>query len=236
MNISVSWNITAISFSISSLLNFFLVLKGFRSWQKQKENKLTETFLISVIFWFFYTETRAIASIFFVNNPGILALAYLISRIFSGIGTCYILKIALISFFSYSTTKKGFYTALVLYCIDIILNALLPNKPVFDAKLNVINWGTNNIVAISHSVLPLLIFGIATAIFAYKAIRFWSDKLVRYRCIFMSSGMLWATLILAPRNMIKSPVFLIITNVGFIVPFILLFLGTTFKTGKQVKV
>ena len=227
-NMNPSLNTSAFTFIISAIVTSVVLLKSYRAWQKQKDNLLTESFVKSVSFWVLYSLLRGIPSMFFLNNALVLIVAYILSRICVGFGSAYILKIALSSILTPEKAQRGFIISLIAYSGDIALNIALPNKPYFDAQLRIVNWGTNNIVAIPHAVLPLSIFIASAVIFIYRAIDSWDNKLIRNRCLFFISGLILAAITLAPRNLIKSPLLFFFTEICMVVVFVLMFLGVTY--------
>ncbi|MDP2736058.1 MAG: hypothetical protein Q8P12_07730 [bacterium] len=229
MEISISWNVTAVSFSVSSLLSAFIAWKAFGVWRKQAVNPASLAFFQVILYLFLYVLLRAGASVLFVNDPSVLAAAYVFSHVFLGLAASYIVKFSMISFFKEETARRFFYLTLLLFSLDIGLNLLYPNSPEFHAETGIIDWGTHHFVAIFHTALLWGSFLTAAALFLYKGIRYSNDPTLRFRSLLIASSLFAAILIVIPRNIVESPAMIFVSDIGFILAFSLVFFGVSFK-------
>ncbi len=207
-------NISAISFTASTLLSGIIAWRAFLAWEKQKKNKMSKLFFKALVFISLYLGVRGVVSFFFVDSPPILSSVYLLSHIFLGIASSYLAKLAVLTA-KPKFADLGFYAALGLFASDVTFNIIFPNQPYFNAQLNIIEWGTNKYVGIYHTLLCLLVFFGVFAVFTAQAIKNWQDKFIRTRCLLIAGGVLTAVLVTVPRNIFKAPVFLLISDISF---------------------
>jgi hypothetical protein len=209
------FNITAISFTVSTLFAAAVTWRCFYILKKQPENEATEAFFKGLLFFTLYVGIRAIASIFFTDAAEILAFVYISSHIFLGLASAYLAKFATLSFFDLSKGNKIFATVCLFFLSDIILNILLPNQPHFNQQLNIIEWGTDKYVGIYHTVLLWLVFLAVALLFAYKGIKNWQDKELRVRSLVITAILVFSILVVVPRNIFHAPIFNLISDIGY---------------------
>ncbi len=229
----MSFNATAISFCISTLLSAFIAWRGFSIWKKQRENEAGRAFFQAILCLSFYVGVRALASFWFADTPYALTVLYILSHVFLGIAAAFIAKFASVSFFDLSLANLVFRVVLVLFVPDIILNILLPNQPHFNSALNIIEWGSNKYVGIYHSLLLWSIFLAAAILFAYKARQNWSDRTIRNRSLLIAAGLLLCILVVIPRNVFRTPLFILISDVGYSLSFGIILWAISFPHQKE---
>jgi hypothetical protein len=223
----MSLNITAISFLISAVLSFFISLKTFYILKRQPQNKATRAFFQTLLFFFFYTASRALVSLFFSTSAEILTIVYIVSHIFLGLASAFLAKFAALNFFDENRARKTFFSVALLFASDVILNIFLPNSPEFNFQLNIIKWGTNKYVGIYHTfLLWLVLFGVA-AFFFYRAYKKPYDKEVRLRSLIIAAGLIFSIIIVVPINIFPSAIFVLISNIGYIFTFALILWAIT---------
>jgi hypothetical protein len=226
-------NITAISFSISAILAAGITWRCFYIWRLQKENNVPRIFFQATLFFTLYMAVRAIFSIFFVGLPNVLTWGYIVSHIFLGLASASLARFAVASFFNMKLANKIFAGLLALFSSDIILNIILPNNPSLNTSLNIIEWGTNKYVGIYHTALLWLVFLSAAILFIYKAIQNRRDREVKLRSLIIASGLLLNIIVVIPRNIFDTPIFILISDIGYALTFGLIFLGVSGRFSKK---
>lgn len=191
-------------------------------------------FFYSLLLMTGYMTLRAAVSLFFAQDPSVLALGYILSHVFLGFAASYLLRFAVASFSGFSLASKFFYLSLLLFASDIALNVFLPNAPVFHRDLNIIEWGTNKYVGIYHTILLWLVFLSAGFIFVSKASQNRKDYEIRTRSLTIAAGIFLAIVVVIPRNIFHTPLFITISDIGYAFSFgiVLLGLGHRFQEKK----
>jgi hypothetical protein len=222
-------NITAFSFTISAVLAGAISLKSYWTFKKQSWNKATQAFYQALLCFTFYVFSRAIVSIFFVDNDIVLTSAYILSHVFLGLASAFLAKFALLSVADSEKANKVFSATIFLFFTDILLNIFFPNKPEFDAALNIIKWGTQKYVGIYHTVLLLLVFLSVAVLFISKALSKNCHREVKIRSWIISAGLIFSILFVIPRNIFSSPILTMISDLGYTLTFFLIFWALTTK-------
>ncbi len=233
---SLSFNISAISFCVSSLLSAFIAWRAFLVWEREKENQVSEAFFKALLFFTLYLGVRGIVSFSFISFSLILTLAYILCHVFLGAAVAYLAKLGTVALFSPALANSIFIAVLVLYASDVILNILLPSHPRFNPKLNIIEWGTQRNVeytGIYHTLLFLLVFLGTLTLFAYKAYQNWQNYILRTRCLLIVGGLLIAIFVTIPRNIFRTPVFLLISDISFVLTFGMILWGISFSEKRE---
>jgi hypothetical protein len=220
----MSLNLSLISYSISLVLCIFVARQSFLVWKKTN-NELGRLFFFTILFVNFYIGSWFLASVFFTNSPEALTATYIISHVFMGIGVAYLARFIFLSRSKISNPKKFFYIVLVMFTSDVIANIFLPNQPIFNKDMGVIDWGVNKYVGIYHSFILFSVLLTATALFADKAIKNWEQKEVRTRSAFVVLAIVAGIAFTAFRHVIKGPFSSVVADVGFIITFILAIIG-----------
>jgi hypothetical protein len=222
----MTFRITAISFSLSSILSALIAWRTFLVCRKQRENQASKFFFYALVGMSFYMGVRAIVSLFFLDFPSIMVGGYILSHVFLGAGASFLGSFSAASIFSQQFAKKIFALILTLFASDVILNILNPNRPPYlNPELSIIEWGTNKSVGIYHTALLWLVFLTVGALFVYKAVKNWKDREVRTRSLIISLGVLVSIIVVIPRNIFHEPAFVLISDVGFISSFALVLWG-----------
>ncbi|MFH1584707.1 MAG: hypothetical protein ABIB12_01080 [Patescibacteria group bacterium] len=225
----VSFNTTAISFTSSAILSAFIAWRAFFILQRQKTNPASEFFFKALVFMTFYMGVRGFVSFFFVHEETVLAFAYLLSHIFLGIAVAYIVKFSVSNFFQRHTAQRFFYLTLFLFGLDVLLNVFFPNTPEFHAQSGIVDWGTHTYVAIFHTGLLWGGFLLAASLFLSKVAQYWSDTTLRYRSLLIALGLISAIVVVIPRNLVESPLMIVISDIGFIISLALILFGVSFR-------
>lgn len=212
-------NVTAISFSISTIFCAAICWQTFKVFKKQKENPSTEAFFQSLLCFVFYMGVRALVSTFFTGEPLILTSIYILSHVFLGMAAAFLAKFAVLSFFNLRRADKIFIIACLFFATDVIFNIFFPNQPRFNAGLNIIEWGTQKYVGIYHTLLLWAVFLSVAGLFIYKAVKNWQDREIRLRSLTISSGVILSIIVVIPRNIFHSPVFIMISDIGYVFAF-----------------
>ena len=212
-------NITAISFGISTILSTVISWRSFLVWKRQKENQVSKAFFQVLLSLTFYMGIRAIASFLFVDFPDILNIIYILSHVYLGIAIAYLAKFAVLNFFNLSSANYTFRVVLALFVSDVILNIFLPNQPHFNPQVNIIEWGTNKYLGIYHTLLLWTVCLGVAVLFIYTALKNWQDRIIRSRSLIMASGVLMSIFVVIPRNVFRDPLFILISDVGYILTF-----------------
>lgn len=228
MEFSISWNITALSFSLSSVLSALVAFRAFIVWRKQAVNPISAAFFGVLLFLFLYVSVRAVASLLFAHDVSVLAQAYVFSHLFLGIATAYMVRFSIISFFREETARRLFFLTLFLFALDIVLNLFYPNSPVLHEDTGIIHWGTQLPVAIVHTGLLWGAFLLTASLFLVKGLQY-KESLLRKRSLLIAASLFAAILIVIPRNIVESPIMIFISDVGFIIAFLLVFLSISLK-------
>lgn len=229
---SLSLNISAISFSISSLLSAFIAWRAFLVWRKQEENQVGKAFFEALLFFSLYLGVRGIVSFLFVDFPVILTLVYILSHVFLGIAVAHMAKFGMLVF-KPSLANSAFFVVLGLYASDVILNIFLPNQPYFNPDLNIIEWGSHKYVGIYHTLLLWLVFLWVFTLFVYKAFQNWQDFIIRTRCLLIAGGILVGIFVSIPRNIFKAPIFLLISDISLSLAFAIVLWGISFGEKRE---
>lgn len=229
----MSLNITAISFTVSAFLSAIITWRCFYVLKKQPDNEATEAFFKSLLFFTFYVAIRAIASIFFVGSTGVLSSLYITSHIFLGLAAAYLAKFATLSFFNLRQGNKIFALVSLSFFSDVAFNIFRPNSPSFNPHLNIIEWGTDKYVGIWHTVLLLLVFLAVAILFTYKGIKNWPDKEIRLRSLMIAAVLTFSILVVIPRNIFHEPVFILISDIGYVLTFGLILFAINYHPKKS---
>lgn len=229
---SFSLNISAISFSISTLLAALISWRSFLAWKKQEKNRMSKTFFSIMLYFSFYLGVRAIASLFFSDSASLLTSVYILSHVFYGITASYMIKLAVLAI-NPPRAQLAFIITLLLYASDILLNIFLPNKPYLNPEMNVIEWGTNKYVGIFHTLLCCLTYILVFTIFISRAIKNWQDYLVRTRCLIIAGATIFGIIITIPRNVFDSPILMLVSDIGLSLNFAIILWGISFGRKKR---
>ena len=190
-------------------------------------------FFYTLFFIALYMAIRGYISFFFTQTPAILAWGYILSHVFLALAAGYLARFSVTSFFSARAADKVFYIVLFLFAVDIAINILVPNDPLFNRELNIIEWGTNKYVGILHTVLLWLVFLSAGVLFAYKAVQNRKDREIRTRSVLIASGILLGIVIVIPRNIFHDPAFLVVSDIGYALSFGVTLLGVSYHFRKK---
>jgi hypothetical protein len=226
MNLSI--NITALSFSVSAVLAGIIAWRSFYVWKKHQENRTPKLFFYFMLFSAIYMAIRGFISFFFANSPAILSWGYVLSHVFLVLAAAYLIRFAVANLSDTKKADKVFYIILLLFISDIILNIVFPNSPSFNKELNIIEWGTNDFVGIYHTALLWLVFLSAGILFIYKAVYNWHDREIRIRSLLIATGIILGIIIVIPRNVFHAPLFIVISDIGYVLSFGITLLGVSY--------
>ena len=231
--INMWWNITALAFGVSTLISLYITVRAFFVWKRDLDNTIGQIFAHIFIFLTLYMGIRAFVSFLFPASPSILSGAYIMSHVFLGIGAAYVAKLGLTPVARPIIAQSVFLLFVILFALDVGLTLLLPNSPSFDSAHNIIDWGTNEVVGIFHTMLLWSTFLLSAGIFLFKTVQCWRDPLLRYRFLLISLSLVFAILIVIPRNIFHTPGFIFVSDVGFAVSFFLALWGISWGEEKH---